>query len=212
MAGTIPTVSLTKTAVIPAHNEVATIADVVARTIPYVDQVIVIDDGSSDDTVREATGAGAAVISLTAQGYVNALTAGLKAAIHSDLIITLDADGEHLPKLIRPIEENRCDVVFGQLPVSIRRSEQLIEWIVCRRIGVMGTASGFRAIRSSMVYGLQIKGDCTCGLLPMKLYLNGARICSVPVSFKVSTDKRNEHWSRHAGLLPELFRLMMTRR
>ena len=53
-----------RVAVIPAHNEAAHVADVVARALPHVDQVLVIDDGSRDDTGALAQRAGATVLRL----------------------------------------------------------------------------------------------------------------------------------------------------
>jgi glycosyltransferase involved in cell wall biosynthesis len=64
---------LSRTAIIPAYNEAATIADVVNRTLPHVDHVIVVDDGSTDGTAEAATREGATVITQAPSGYVRAL-------------------------------------------------------------------------------------------------------------------------------------------
>src|SRR5687767_12675560 len=82
---------------IPARNEAATIADVVdvaarLRDAGLVDDVVVVDDGSADDTPLEAAAAGARVVaSPNGPGKGQALTAGL-AAIDTELVVFLDAD------------------------------------------------------------------------------------------------------------------------
>ena len=86
-------------ALIPAYNESRYIADVVARAQKHV-PVIVIDDGSSDDTAAVATLAGAEVIAHpTNQGKGMALNTGFDYAVQQgvDAAITLDADGQHDP-------------------------------------------------------------------------------------------------------------------
>jgi len=107
-------------AVIPAFNAETTIADMVQRTLNIVDSVLVIDDGSVDLTSRRATDAGAIVKRLPknyGKGY--ALRTGLMIAISLDpqLIVTLDADTQHLPEqipqLLAPIINGQFDVVVG---------------------------------------------------------------------------------------------------
>ena len=103
--------------VIPAYNEEATVAQVVsvARTLDYVDEVIVVDDGSSDRTVEEAEGAGATVIShITNEGKGSAIKTGFKNS-HGDIVAFIDADisnftSSKIDKIIRPILEDKTDI------------------------------------------------------------------------------------------------------
>ncbi len=103
--------------VIPAYNEEATVAQVVtvAKKLPYVDEVIVVDDGSSDRTVEEAKGAGATVIShITNEGKGSAIKTGFKNS-HGDIVAFIDADisnftSEKIDKIIRPILEEKTDI------------------------------------------------------------------------------------------------------
>ena len=103
--------------VIPAYNEEATVAQVVsvARKLSYVDEVIVVDDGSSDRTVEEAESAGATVIShLTNEGKGSAIKTGFKNS-HGNIVAFIDADvsnftSEKIDKIIRPILEDRTDI------------------------------------------------------------------------------------------------------
>ncbi|MGF7119207.1 glycosyltransferase family 2 protein [Methanobacterium oryzae] len=106
------------TAIIPAYNEELAIGSIVIGSKKHVDRVIVIDDGSVDNTVEIAQLAGADVISHeTNKGKGIALKTGLLAARNSDIIITLDSDGQHnydeIPKLIAPIINGEADIVNG---------------------------------------------------------------------------------------------------
>ena len=105
---------------IPAFNEGPAIAEVVARAQEHADQVVVIDDGSEDDTAAEATRAGAAVIEHERnRGYGAALqTAFVTAArCNADHLTILDGDGQHrpedIPRLLDKRGETGSDVVIG---------------------------------------------------------------------------------------------------
>jgi len=107
-------------AVIPAFNESERISDVVRKVLPYVSTVIVADDGSTDKTAEMAKQAGAQVVShLENCGAGAATMTGIAAArrLHPDVIITLDADGQHnpddIPDLVRPIEQGLAEAVFA---------------------------------------------------------------------------------------------------
>lgn len=103
--------------VIPAYNEEATVAKVVsvARKLSYVDEVIVVDDGSTDRTVEEAENAGANVIShIMNEGKGSAIKTGFKYS-HGNIVAFIDADvsnftSEKIDKIIRPILEDRTDI------------------------------------------------------------------------------------------------------
>ena len=96
------------TAIIPAYNEQISIGSMVLKTRQYVDRVIVVDDGSKDRTAEISKLAGAEVISHpTNMGKGVALKTGFKAAVDSDIIVTIDGDGQHhtsdIPKLLNPL-------------------------------------------------------------------------------------------------------------
>ena len=103
--------------IIPAFNEEATVAQVVsvARKLSYVDEVIVVDDGSTDRTVEEAESAGATVISHSVnQGKGAAIKTGFKNS-HGDVIAFIDADVSNftttkIDKIIKPILEGKTDI------------------------------------------------------------------------------------------------------
>ena len=107
-------------AVIPAYNEGTRIAAVVRAVNAYVDQVIVVDDGSADATAAEARSAGARVIQHVENSGAGAATmTGIEAArrLQADVVITIDADEQHdpsdIPSLLKPIRERRADIVFA---------------------------------------------------------------------------------------------------
>lgn len=106
------------TAVLPAYNEEVSLGSIVLNTKKYVDNVIVVDDGSTDNTVEIAELAGAQVISHSSnKGKGEALKTGFQAAKTSEIIVTIDSDGQHkpeeIPKLIAPIINGEADIVNG---------------------------------------------------------------------------------------------------
>ena len=85
-------------AIIPAYNEEKALADVIDRTLEHVDEVIVVDDGSSVKTSEVAIEAGARVIKQSVNlGKGEALKSGFKAIGDDSIIITIDGDVQHNP-------------------------------------------------------------------------------------------------------------------
>ncbi len=109
-------------AIVPAYNEAGSIRDVVreiAAVAPPVDAVV-IDDGSSDDTVRIAKEAGATVLELPFNlGIGGAVQTGFRFAVEQeyDVAIQVDGDGQHvpaeIPKLLSVLDQTDADVVIG---------------------------------------------------------------------------------------------------
>lgn len=107
-------------AVIPAYNEATRIERVVRDALKLVDRVLVVDDGSSDDTSQVAAKAGATVIRHAENCGAGAATmTGIEAAraLHASIIVTLDADEQHdprdIPAMIDPLKKGDVDVVFA---------------------------------------------------------------------------------------------------
>ena len=107
-------------AVIPAYNEGARVGKVVAEAKRFVDAIIVVDDGSRDDTARFASEAGAIVLRHMENCGAGAATmTGIAAAreLHAEIVVTLDADEQHdpsdIPALLEPIRRGEADVVFA---------------------------------------------------------------------------------------------------
>jgi len=141
------------TAIIPAYNEEETIGEVVRETLQYVDEVIVIDDGSTDKTSIIAENAGAKVVRHREnKGYIEALRTGFKNAT-GDIIVTLDADGQHppkyIPKLIEPILKGEADLVIGARE-KLTLSERIITWLTRFKANISDASTGYRAIKSKI--------------------------------------------------------------
>ena len=106
-------------AIIPAYNESTTVADVVraARESRTVDEIIVVDNRSTDGTSDAAARAGARVVRHEEQGKGQAMRAGV-AATDAETILFLDADliglgPEHVDRLVTPILEDRAGMTLG---------------------------------------------------------------------------------------------------
>jgi hypothetical protein len=104
-------------AAIPCYNTAKAIADVVAKTRQYVDEVIVIDDGSTDNTAEVAQKAGAKVISHDINKGKGAAMKTAISNIETDILVFIDGDGQHnpnnIPDVIMPITDGAADFVIG---------------------------------------------------------------------------------------------------
>lgn len=179
--------------VIPAHNEGASIGQVIQEIKNYSDfPIYVVDDSSSDNTVEVANAAGALVLPLANQlGAWGATQAGIRFAQkrrHS-AVITVDADGQHDPKylqnLLEPLLTGNADVCIGAWP---DRGSKLrhVAWTLLQRVSGMeieDLTSGFRAYNDSAMQQLSgWRGTFLdyqdVGVLSL-LLSNGARIVDI---------------------------------
>ncbi len=119
-------------ALIPAHQEGPRIADVVARARRYL-PVLVVDDGSTDDTAAAAEGAGARVLPQRPnQGKGAALRMGFRRALGEgyDAVVTLDADGQHdpdeIPRFLDAVVDGRASGPDGKQAIAGERPELVI--------------------------------------------------------------------------------------
>jgi glycosyltransferase involved in cell wall biosynthesis len=164
--------------VVPALNEARTIAAVVSKAAVHA-QVIVVNDGSTDDTGIIASSAGATVVAHTVnQGYDAALNTGLAAAerLGFDAVITLDADGQHDPQLVLRFVaqlEAGADVVLGVRDKRPRFAESLFALYTRMRYNIHDPLCGLKAYRMS-VYRLRGHFD-SYNSIGTELMLFGAR-------------------------------------
>jgi len=107
-------------AVIPAYNEGERVGAVVKDALRFVETVVVVDDGSSDETARYAIEAGAILVQHPENCGAGAATmTGIDAAraLGADAIVTLDADEQHnpddIPAMIAPIRDGTADIAFA---------------------------------------------------------------------------------------------------
>ena len=190
--------------VIPALNEADVIAEVV-RSVPrtVVNQIIVVDNGSTDSTAQTARNAGAIVLSQPARGYGRACRAGMNAALKAgaDIVVFIDGDGSDCPEfmneLVQPIQENRFDFVIGSRtrgkrePRSLNTGQilaaRLAGWLLRVRYGVNFTdMSPFRAIRSELLHSLPMREETYGWNLEMQMLVaqKRARILEIPVNHR----------------------------
>lgn len=160
-------------AVIPCYNEEATIGSIVLKTKRHVNEVLVIDDGSKDDTAKIAQEAGATVISHRMnRGKSSGIKTGFKYALtkNFDYIITLDGDGQHnpdeIPDLLKNTIKNRNDITIGlragnntEMPIWRRIGKRVLDYATS--LGndgyVTDSQSGFRAFNQKAVKGITPK-------------------------------------------------------
>lgn len=159
----------TPTILIPAFQEAATIAAIVARaraTLPGA-PLLVVDDGSTDGTAAAAAAAGAEVLALSAnQGKGAALRHGMRAALEqgADYVATLDGDGQHrpedLPRLLALAAPDRIVIgsrrrASGQ-PAARRRANRVADFWISWAAGhaVADSQSGFRVYPVAALAGL----------------------------------------------------------
>lgn len=183
--------------IIPAYNESARIGQVLREVKPFADEVLVIDDGSQDKTAEIALACGARVIRQENSGYIKSIKHGFKQA-SGDIVVTLDADGEHnpadIPRLIQPLLEDRADVVLGKRDQIARPSERVLSLLTGLRIPVHDTGTGFRALTKQLAQRLSIPGKCICGTSVLEYYRLGARVAEVPISLRIADKPRKIAW------------------
>lgn len=149
---------------IPAYNEAATVGEVVRAASQYADDVLVVDDGSDDDTADRARAAGASVVSHDRNsGYGASLKTIFAQAARSGAahLVVLDADGQHdtsdIPALLAKQRETGAPVVIGsrfgdgtdtQMPLYRRFGLGVVNLLTNVSLGAFTPASGVRDTQS----------------------------------------------------------------
>ena len=164
-------------AVIPCCNEEANIANVILKTKRFVNQVLVVDDGSIDETKKIAQEAGATVISHKKnKGKGAAIRTGFQYALDNDFdyVVTIDGDGQHnpleIPALLENVMNNGHDISIGyrvgsntEMPSWRRVGKRVLDYTTSMGTGGFVTDSqcGFRAFNKKAVETIapKLKGD-----------------------------------------------------
>ncbi|NOQ55541.1 MAG: glycosyltransferase [Nanohaloarchaea archaeon] len=152
-------------AVIPAYNEEKTIKKVIKETAKYVDEIIVVNDGSNDSTLKEASETNAITVNhIVNMGLGFTLASGCEVAIKrsASIIVHVDGDGQHssaeIPTLVKALVNNRLDIVFGSRPQDktmpfVKKLGNEIIYQMSKfmfKIDVKDTQTGFRCFRANI--------------------------------------------------------------
>ena len=153
--------------IIPAFNEEKAIGDIIEKSFQYVDDILVVDDGSRDNTyeivkntdaliIRHETNLGKGVALRDAFNYISGY----------DIVVTIDGDGQHdpseIPKLIKPIKEAKADLVNGSryldgfdddTPAYRRVGQRVLDIAtnITSGTSVTDSQSGFRAFKGDTI-------------------------------------------------------------
>ena len=204
---------------IPAYNEAGTIGSVVESAMEYADTVLVVDDGSTDDTVEVAEAAGATVYEHERNvGYGGALKSIFEQADRSDtdFLVVLDADGQHdpsdIPELIERHRESDAEIVIGnrfddsadtEIPLYRRFGLFTVNLMTNLSLGILtpterisDTQSGFRAYSKAAIRSLASDSsigdrmDASTNIL-YHAHSNGYQITEVPTTIDYDVEASN---------------------
>lgn len=196
---------------LPAYNEEIAIASMILLSSKYADEVIVIDDGSNDRTYEIAQLTNATVLHHNVnKGKGVALKTGFEYAKDYDIIVTIDADGQHnpeeIPKLIKPILEGKADIVNGSrylnghdtsTPTYRRVGQTVLDTAtnIASGIKLTDTQSGFRAFSSKSIEffefnpdGFGIESD-----MLIEASNNNLSICEVDITVRYDVQTTTEN-------------------
>lgn len=197
---------------IPCYNEAKTLAIALAalpRAVPGFDAVewLIVDDGSSDETVAvaRANGVDHVVRHPCNQGLARAFMTGLDACLRvgADVIVNTDADNQYnaddIPRLVQPIVEQRAEIVVGARPIETiehfspvkKLLQKLGSWVVrvASKTDIPDAPSGFRAMSRAAAQRLMVFNDYTYTLETIiQAGQKNMAITSVPI--RVNEDLR----------------------
>ena len=197
-----------KIACIPAYNEESIIVDVIKRTKKFVDEVLVCDDGSTDNTFLKAKSTGATVIQHKNNfGKGKALQSMFEYIKKSDadVIVTIDGDGqllpEEIPKLFGPIIANESDIVIGyrfddeiDMPLYRKFGNKVLDKMtnLASDLPFRDTQSGFRAYskKAISIISFQSSGFAADAEILIDASQKGLRISEKKISVLYNTGRK----------------------
>jgi len=157
--------------VIPTYNEVATIGDIVRHIRRQGREVVVIDDGSTDNTAQISRDCGAVVLrNKKNQGKGYSLIRGLRYALEKnfDAVITMDGDGQHCPEdifyFIQSAQSSKAGMIIGnrmhnprRMPIIRVLTNKFMSWLISKisKQKIPDTQCGFRLIKKELLQKLK---------------------------------------------------------
>ena len=216
---------------IPAYNEAATIGEVLERIakLGLDSQVIVVDDGSSDETATIAEAAGATVIRQANSGKGAAIRAAIP-LVEGEIAVIQDADMEYdpadVPALIAPIVDGVADVVFGSRLSGGRPQRAHLFWhlmgnrflslltCVLFNTTLSDMETGYKAFRSEVLRSLDLR-ESSFGIEPEitgKVCKQKLRIYELPISYfgRTYDEGKKITWRDGFRAVWVLFRVRLT--
>ena len=191
--------------IIPAYNEEKSIVKVIQDIPSIVDEIIIVDNNSSDQTAKNAQQAGAKVLTEIKKGYGNACLKGIsyvKSQAHqTDIIVFLDGDfsdyPEELTKLIAPIINDNIDFVIGARVSEFREKGSMTRpqifgnWLATTLMSLLFNSKftdlgPFRAIKYHKLLALKME-DKTYGWtveMQLKALKNNYSYLEIPVKYR----------------------------
>jgi len=213
-------------AAIPAYNEARHIEEIVARTLRYVTQVIVVDDGSEDGTGERAKRAGATVVKHDRNlGKGVAINKAFIIARESNplAMVLLDGDGQHrpeeIPLLLDPVLDGRADMVVGSRFLTnnyIPKYRMLGQTVlnITTNLGsgikLSDTQSGFRAFSRRAIERITLKetGFAVESEMQFKANRHRLRVAEVPINTNYSEKVKRNPVAHGFGVLFRVLRMM----
>lgn len=192
--------------VIPAFNEQAAIGEIVTKSLQYAEEVLVVDDGSSDNTSQIAKQAGANLLKHpTNYGKGVSLKDAFNNVNGFDIVVTIDGDGQHnpdeIPALIKPIREDVADFVNGSryingfeenTPAYRRVGQKVLDIATNITAGtnITDSQSGFRAFSGKTIscYKFRDPGFGIESEMIADAAENNLRILEVPITVRYDVE------------------------
>ena len=199
---------------IPAYNEARYVGSIVLQARQYVDEVIVVDDGSTDNTAKVAELAGATIVRHNENRGKGAAIQRILAEAkrrNPDVLVLLDADAQHdpseIPALIKPISDG-FDLVIGsrdaqedKTPLYRRIGKKVIfrSRRIASKTNIYDSESGFRALSPKTIKELELKenGFAIESEMITRAADKNLKITEVPISNIYTKDGSTLHPIRH---------------
>jgi len=213
--------------IIPAYNEERFIGSVVLKIFKFADIVLVVDDGSSDATSEVAQAAGAMVVKQDHNtGKGSALNRGFLIArgLKPDIVVTIDADGQHIPEeislVIEPVMQGLADIVVGSRYIEkkslVPRHRIAGHWIFNRitslasGVRVSDSQSGYRAFSPKALRSLSFQSEGFSVESEMQFIARqyGLRLVEVPITIRYEDPPKRSVIAHGLGVLNGILHLV----